>query len=117
MKHPRTLRWVALAGLTAALAAGCKPPAGGDDGPDPGHADHSHTPANASLPPGVQGETSSGGQAWCAEHGVAEAECAVCHPEKAAALQPGESLKVRLPSTNSIVLLGRWRTRSSALPN
>lgn len=42
----------------------------------------------------------------CAEHGVPEAECAVCKPELAAKLKPGESMKVRLPSANSAIIVG-----------
>jgi cobalt-zinc-cadmium efflux system membrane fusion protein len=42
----------------------------------------------------------------CTEHGVPEAECAVCNPQLAAGLKPGESLKVRLPSTQSAALVG-----------
>ena len=42
----------------------------------------------------------------CAEHGVPEAECAVCKPDLAAKLKPGESMKVRLPSTNSTAIVG-----------
>lgn len=42
----------------------------------------------------------------CGEHGVPEAECAVCKPELATALKPGESLKVRLPSIHSAVMVG-----------
>ena len=42
----------------------------------------------------------------CDEHGVPEAECAVCQPNRVATLTPGESLKVRLPSTNSTALVG-----------
>ena len=46
------------------------------------------------------------GVPMCTEHGVPEAECAVCKPDLAAKLKPGESLKVRLPSTNSAALVG-----------
>ena len=42
----------------------------------------------------------------CSEHGVPEAECAVCKPELAAKLKSGESMKVRLPSTNSMAIVG-----------
>ncbi|MBM3278565.1 MAG: efflux RND transporter periplasmic adaptor subunit [Candidatus Handelsmanbacteria bacterium] len=42
----------------------------------------------------------------CLEHGVAEAECGICHPELAARLEPGESVKVRLPSPESAALVG-----------
>lgn len=37
----------------------------------------------------------------CTEHGVAEAECGICHPELAAGLTAGEGLKVRLTSDHS----------------
>jgi cobalt-zinc-cadmium efflux system membrane fusion protein len=42
----------------------------------------------------------------CGEHGVPEAECAICQPALALALRPGESMKVRLPSTNSLAIVG-----------
>lgn len=48
----------------------------------------------------------AGALLMCVEHGVPEAECAVCKPDLAARLQPGESMKVRLPSTNSISIVG-----------
>lgn len=35
---------------------------------------------------------------FCNEHGVPEIECAICQPDLAAALAPGESMKVRFPS-------------------
>lgn len=48
----------------------------------------------------------SGAVLMCTEHGVPEAECAVCRPGAAGKLRPGESLKVRLPSTNSTSIVG-----------
>lgn len=48
----------------------------------------------------------SGAVLMCAEHGMPETECAVCKPDLAARLQPGQSMKVRLPSTNSISIVG-----------
>ncbi len=48
----------------------------------------------------------SGAVLMCAEHGVLEAECAICRPDAAGKLKPGESLKVRLPSTNSMSIVG-----------
>jgi len=104
MKYPNAIHWLALAGIGAALAAGCKPSADGQDDHD--HAGHSHGPASSTLAAAGSGESSSGGKAFCAEHGVPEAECGVCRPETAATLQPGEGLKVRLPSTNSAALVG-----------
>ncbi len=49
---------------------------------------------------------SQNGVARCTEHNVPEAQCAVCQPHLADKLQPGESLQVRLPSTNSAALVG-----------
>ncbi len=78
------------------LFAGCKPAAEHDE-----HAGHNHGPGghkpHAEAPGGVE---------MCGEHGVPEAECAICKPELAAKLKPGESLKVRLPSTNSTAIVG-----------
>jgi len=48
----------------------------------------------------------SGPVLMCAEHGVPEVECAVCRPDVAAKLKPGEGMKVRLPSTNSVAIVG-----------
>ncbi len=38
---------------------------------------------------------------FCNEHGVPEIECAICQPDLAASLEPGKSLKVRMPSVES----------------
>ena len=37
----------------------------------------------------------------CKEHGVPEDECGICHPELLSKKQPGQGLKVRLPSKES----------------
>ncbi len=42
----------------------------------------------------------------CKEHGVPEQECGICHPELLAQKQPGQGLKVRLPSTESAAKAG-----------
>lgn len=42
----------------------------------------------------------------CKEHGVPENECGICHPELLAQKQPGQGLKVRLPSTESAAKAG-----------
>lgn len=42
----------------------------------------------------------------CNEHGVAEAECAICQPQLAAGLKPGESLKIRVASADSMDRVG-----------
>lgn len=42
----------------------------------------------------------------CGEHGVPEAECAICQPDAAMRLKPGEGMRVRLPSRNSTTLVG-----------
>ena len=62
---------------------------GDDDHADRDHAGHDHGAAN-----GDRG-------LWCNEHGVAEIECGICQPQLASALEPGQSLKVRLPSPAS----------------
>ena len=42
----------------------------------------------------------------CEEHGLTEAECGICHPEKAAKLKPGQGVKVRLPAADSASIVG-----------
>lgn len=76
------------------LATGCREQEihGEDDG-------HGHGKAKAHT-------ESKDGVEMCAEHGVPEAECGVCKPDLAAQLKPGESMKVRLPSVNSISMVG-----------
>jgi len=69
-----------------------KSPARADDG----HG-HAGSGAHTAMKDGVL---------MCAEHGVPEAQCAVCKPDLAAKLKPGESMKVRLPSTNSTAIVG-----------
>jgi len=120
MKNRNPLIAVALAAVAAvALCAGCTK----DEGTGPegsgvrGHGhDHSSRPGETAMP----GERDAAGRETgsllasqasprsrlCAEHGVPEAACAICKPGLAAQLKPGESLKVRLPSTNSTTLVG-----------
>lgn len=43
---------------------------------------------------------------FCNEHGVYEIECAICQPDRATALKPGENLKVRFPSALSADMAG-----------
>jgi cobalt-zinc-cadmium efflux system membrane fusion protein len=83
------------AGLSIlALFAGCSKQEqhAADDG-------HGHSEAKAHV-------TTKDGVAMCTEHAVPEAECAVCKPDLAATLKPGESLKLRLPSENSATIVG-----------
>lgn len=69
------------------------------------HAGHDHTShAHASHDPSEAVQV--GESEICAEHGVPEADCGICQPEKAGQLTPGGSLKVRLPSPESAVLAG-----------
>jgi cobalt-zinc-cadmium efflux system membrane fusion protein len=63
------------------------------------HDGHDHGEASAHT------ETRDG-VVMCVEHGVPEAECAVCKPELAATFKPGESMKVRLPSIHSTSIVG-----------
>jgi cobalt-zinc-cadmium efflux system membrane fusion protein len=100
MKTPNIGQFIALAAVAAvALFAGCKKPANlpDDDGHGHGAAGHGEAKAHTETKDGV---------AMCAEHGVPEAQCAVCKPDLAAKLKPGESMKVRLPSTNSTTMVG-----------
>jgi cobalt-zinc-cadmium efflux system membrane fusion protein len=88
----------ALASVAAvALFSGCQPREshGEHDGHD--HGPGGHGAAHTETQEGV---------VMCAEHEVPEAQCAVCNPDRAATLQPGESLQVRLPSTNSADRVG-----------
>jgi len=83
-----------------ALSSACSKPSesaapGGEDG-------HSHAPGGGAV---AHTETKDG-VAMCTEHGVPESQCAVCKPDLAAKLKPGESMKVRLPSTNSTAIVG-----------
>jgi len=52
------------------------------------------------------GATTNDKALLCSEHGVAEDECGICHPELASRLRPGEGLKVRLPSLRSADIVG-----------
>lgn len=87
------------ASVAVALVVGCEKREN-----QAGHDGHGHAP-------GGLGETKAHteireGVVMCVEHGVPEAQCAVCKPELAGALKPGESLKLRLPSTNSTSMVG-----------
>lgn len=42
----------------------------------------------------------------CGGHRVLEAECGICHPDLVGQLQPGQSMKVRLPATGSARIAG-----------
>ncbi|MFO1512090.1 MAG: efflux RND transporter periplasmic adaptor subunit [Verrucomicrobiota bacterium] len=100
MKNQITFKFVPLAAVIAAvLFAGCKKETdhAEHDGHDHGPAGHAESKGHTETKDGVL---------MCAEHGVPEAECAVCKPDLAARLKPGESMKVRLPSTNSLAIVG-----------
>jgi cobalt-zinc-cadmium efflux system membrane fusion protein len=85
-----------IAGL-ALFTAGCDNPEAHVE--ESGHAGHGHEVAESHT------ETKNG-ITMCSEHGVPEDQCAVCQPDLALKLKPGESLKLRLPSTNSSNLVG-----------
>ena len=100
MKNLNTFSLVSVATIAAiALFAGCKKPESRavDHGHGPSPGGHDETNAHTETKDGVP---------ICAEHGVPEAECAVCKPDLAAKLKSGESMKVRLPSTNSLAIVG-----------
>jgi membrane fusion protein, heavy metal efflux system len=63
-----------------------------------GHAERSTT-STAETKPGSSTK-------MCTEHGLPEAECGICHPERAATLKPGEGSKVRMPAADSASLVG-----------
>ncbi len=85
---------VAMAAAPLVLMTGCKKPeAHGEDDAHGREAARGHT-------------QTKDGVRMCAEHGVPEALCAICKPELAAKLKPGDTLQVRLPSTNSTALVG-----------
>lgn len=89
--------------LLLAFLSGCARSTAESAAPAPvSHAshdhDHDHAAHAATASPAVAGQ--------CTEHGVPEAECAVCRPDDAARLQPGESMKVRLSSSESARLIG-----------
>ena len=93
MKNQRSFQFVAVAAIVAvALLAGCNKQEGAT-----AEAGHTATEAHVVTKDGV---------AMCTEHSVPEAECAVCKPHLADKLQPGGSMKVRLPSTNSTTIVG-----------
>ncbi len=78
------------------------------------HDGHRHrSPSDASAPEDSCCPPANGAGAdtvrsnlFCREHRVPEAECGICHPERVAALQPGQSLQVRLPAPESARLAG-----------
>ena len=100
MKSQVIIKFVVITTVAAALLSfGCKKQEShaADDGHGHGPGGHGEAEAHTETKDGVL---------MCAEHGVPEAECAVCKPGLAANLKPGESLKVRLPSTNSLGIVG-----------
>ncbi|MBK9991477.1 MAG: efflux RND transporter periplasmic adaptor subunit [Verrucomicrobia bacterium] len=85
--------------VALALLTGCKK----QEAPDE-HAGHDHAVQDHSGH--AHAAESKGTVEMCGEHGVPEALCAICQPQLAAALKPGESLQVRLPSKDSAGLVG-----------
>ena len=90
------IAFLPLVAAVALLTACSKQTESAGHGKDDGHG-HGEAAAHTETKDGV---------VMCAEHGVPEAECAVCKPHLADKLQPGESMKVRLPSTNSTAIVG-----------
>jgi cobalt-zinc-cadmium efflux system membrane fusion protein len=93
---------VAWAGM--ALTAGCGKQSHPSTGDGHGHgAGAAHTKVE-------------GGVTMCAEHDVPEAACAICKPDFAAELSPGESMHVRLPSPDSASLAGVETAKPALAP-
>lgn len=95
--------------LTGCKKTGSHDDHGGHDHSGHDHSGHAHAAEKKSgdkdACDSCEGETKAGAE-MCGEHGVPEAQCAICQPQLAAALKPGESLKVRLPSKDSAGLVG-----------
>lgn len=102
MKTTTLRRW-GMSLLAGALAlAGCSKqsePTGHDRDDGHQHSAEAKPKAAASL--------------MCTEHGVPEAECGICRPERVGQLQPGESVQVRLPAPDSAALAGVQTGRPS----
>lgn len=85
--------------------------AGHDDADDHGHA-HGHARTESATESKSSTATTSpalaaaadkqpGKEVFCAEHNLPESECGICNPQRLDGLQPGHSVKVRLPSAES----------------
>lgn len=90
------LTLIPLVAAVALLAACTRQSGSAGHGDDDGHG-HGEAKVHAETKDGV---------AMCSEHAVPEAECAVCKPHLADNLKSGESIKLRLPSTNSTAMIG-----------
>lgn len=107
MKQSTILFSTGLACVAAAvMLAGCSKPEE-SAAADP-HAGHNHA---AAAPHAGETESEAGhaGEAplkMCKEHDVPLADCGICKPENLARLKPGDSLKVRLASSESAKDIG-----------
>jgi membrane fusion protein, heavy metal efflux system len=97
MKNQIVPRLAVAATVGLALFAGCKKQETHSEHDGHGHGAGGQGTAHTETKDGVE---------MCSEHGVPEAQCAVCQPDLAAKLKPGESMQVRLPSTNSMAIVG-----------
>ncbi|MFT3784354.1 MAG: efflux RND transporter periplasmic adaptor subunit [Nibricoccus sp.] len=70
------------------------------------HAGHNHAHGGHGEEKGHGHAETKDGVAMCGEHGVPEAQCAVCNPDAASKLAPGQSMQVRLPSQTSAAIVG-----------
>jgi len=99
MKNRMTGKSVAVAAVAAAaLFAACSKQAKPASREEHGNGSHGKTEALAGRP--------ALAPKMCAEHGLPEDQCGICHPELAVKLTPGEGLKVRLPAPDSASLVG-----------
>lgn len=92
----------ALSLLMALSGIACRKAQSPDSHPD--RHDHSH--ARSHEPAAATSHTGATAPFLCGEHRVAESECVICQPQLIATLQPGQGLKLRLPSAQSAQFIG-----------
>lgn len=86
--------WLVVGVLLCVWSAGCKKVDGHSE--HEGHG-HEEAAAHVAVVDGVE---------MCGEHNVPEAECGICKPQLIGQLNPGGSMKVRLPSEASAGIVG-----------
>ena len=95
----------------------CPEPDAAPDDPSPQVQAKLEVEVDTCCPVGAAPEAADPTAPWCGEHNLAEADCAICQPQRTALLQPGEGLKLRLPAADALeragVVLGRAHAAAS----